>query len=398
MSKLSQQKKNQIVRNLLIGSDTIYPEDFERFEIAQYLHKEQLLLIESKNYVKCVNSEDSDILFVPDYNCDCSGVVYANEDGRFLKDEYYCPDCGRIIFPQSKQKFKLFTTNINWDGLQNWVFNKFRRIDNNARILDDGVIEIIYNQKKVFICIANENLCRSNRFSWSSFSYNDPIVNVYTVIPNLIREYIDLTVTIDLIGLLGIKNDGLVEIVENSLSHYRRLSDREQFEKDFDTFVNSLSDTEFEKFCLRLLNYFTSENDQIKNYIAYLRRYKNTIHGKYFVHLSGPGLADGFIWSKYDYLKNLFEGKYLEGHVEVKKYYGDTSVDSDDFSRFVNHAMDKPGILITTTSKIKGPVWNKIQEWRNNKGWYRFIIIDRELLLELIVQTNATELYQEKYD
>ena len=359
--------------------------------IAKELKEKGLVYFEEQFYVRCVNHEDKDILYVPDYQRECDGIILSETADEFAHDEYYCPECNRRIFPRSKHKFKRYKTKLDWFGTINWVLNKFQTDDVALSQTEKGLLKVEFKNNSIFICFPQQ--CRNNGILWSAFNYDDPVIFVYSVVPQLPADFIDLTMTIDLPELLESNQEAIKNILENSISKYSTQVNKMKFEKEFDAHVQSLTDTKFEHFCIEILNYWVSHHEKVKKYIAYLRRYQNSVHGKYFVQAGGAGLPDGYSFTKLNYLKALFEGKYSEAQVEAKKYDKNTTVSLNDFQKLTAHARNRPGILFTTTNKISGTVWNDIIAWQKDEGWYKYIIIDRELFLELMIQTGAFELF-----
>lgn len=152
-----------------------------------------------------------------------------------------------------------------------------------------------------------------------------------------------------------------------------------ELERKFSEFVEKLSPSKFEKFCVSLLQELKNKNNKLSSFYNYLNRKENTIINSKIIMLGGPSNPDFYIMNLNNYLQS---GLRTELFGEVKRYKK-SRFTFEDFSKAIVHANNKPSLFLLSTNDVQIEVWMKIIENYKN-GKFLHVLLDKDLILLLI--------------
>jgi hypothetical protein len=388
----------QDINRLFRSGRLVYPES-EEFKIAKALEGKKLIALHEEQFVKCVREGDDDFQELEDTQLDCWGYIVVTSP-VVSAGEGFCPECGRRVGLQRKKIFNRYRIVTDIPG----VVTYFRGILGEiAGQCDDGetygVLLCNYAGERIRTCIVD--ICESDfYFSWSSIS-SSPIL--YVLIDPLkgdATEDTDSRVQLSIAELL--LNDVPTKLVQQKLlSAVEIAKDRntlfrsiDELESDFESFLGHLTPTDFEAFITKFADRARSNPQSLESYERKLNRLRDSLLGAIVRQIGGTGNEDAMVEPKYEYLQPFFSSKST---YEMKKYSG--TVELSDLRELLDHCLtaNTDGIIYTSGNLVRGTVWNRIRRIKNNEQKWRFIVIDRNLLLELLCELRLTNLIGEKF-
>ena len=133
---------------------------------------------------------------------------------------------------------------------------------------------------------------------------------------------------------------------------------------------------EFSPFFIKQLQ---EKDDKLKTFISKLASYKSLLNTKY-LPWGASGKSDFYLLP----LSNYFLDAFKEGkHGEVKAYRK-TRFSVEDFSKAQAHALKSDVLCLVSTNDIQQQVWTNIVEGKAVNGYFKYVVLDRELILMLI--------------
>jgi len=400
-SQSGRKVSHRIFNDLLREGIEINPEDTEKIDTAKLLSSKGLAHLKPRYIVKCVNEGDEDYVDLGEDRRDCNGELSLNNKVR--NDGYgFCPVCGREIQIEGKQEFKRFDITLDRSAILNYVYGvltqccsivKKAKFDFSWR--NSGVFNCKFNSNEIIVCILD--ICTPDfLFKWPSI-FSNPIffiiLNDTMISQEQRRKYIFTT-----LGEILARDDcrslimgRLRHCIEYAKQLKRKKPDFYLIERKFDEFIKKITPDQFESFVSRFMEErIHAQSQKTMEYQRKLIRDKGTIFGAFHRKIGGRGYEDLMAESKYDYLQLLFKDRKS---VEIKKYLK-SEVDYDDLKELIAHCerLDKDGILVTSTSKISPTVWAEIQQTKSAKGYWKYIIIDKPLLMELLYSFRSLDM------
>ncbi|MBU0637272.1 MAG: hypothetical protein KKB50_00250 [Planctomycetes bacterium] len=378
------------VERLLLNKCRTAPSDKTVVQLIDDMADADLVCRSVEHYVLCDCPDDPD----RHLHNGCSGRVYGKPDGSFPADEYRCNgELEHRVFPDRKRKFQEIVTEPNHEGIDAWLEGVATSAGFTPARREAGLFEVTHSGTVVTVCYVER--CLNPTMLGLSLTFDDPIVYIYNVLPTLAPQWLDVSIATD-VASLYVDADSFATKVEEAAAkpRSRSLADAAQA---FDDFRKGLpSDAAFERFCRAFLQHLANSPAVVRNYIALLRRHQNDVHGRYHTTAGGAGHPDGYYWPKYEYLQAILEGRMNSGQIEAKCYELKSTVGNSDWFKLYGHAKDKPGILFATTNAVSGFVWENLFDVNKQSDWCRFVVIPRDLLIEMIVQCEAESLYDEE--
>ncbi len=379
------------VERLLLGKCSTAPSDTGVVQLIHALEGEDLIHRSVEHYVLCDCPDDLDRYT----HRGCPGRVYGEADGSFPADEHRCNgELEHRVFPDRKKKFQDIVTEPNKVGTDAWLEGVAISAGFKPARREAGFFEVRHAGAVVSVCYVER--CLNPTILGMSLTFDDPAVYVYNVLPTLAPEWLDVSIATD-VASLYVDAESLAKKIEQAAATPRSCSFADAAQA-FDDFRKGLpSDAAFERFCRGFLQHLANNPTVVKKYIALLRRHQHDVHGRYHTTAGGAGHPDGYYWPKYSYLQAVLEGPMNSGQMEAKRYELTSTVGNSDWFKLHGHAKDKPGVLFASTNAVSGFVWENLFEVNRQSGWCRFVIVPRDLLIEMIVQCEAEHLYDEDY-
>jgi ABC-type Fe3+-citrate transport system substrate-binding protein len=145
----------------------------------------------------------------------------------------------------------------------------------------------------------------------------------------------------------------------------------------------------FESFVGKLLEDARRNPERLEKYRRKLNRRSRSLLGAVVRVIGGPGAEDIMVEPKAQYLANLFSSS---GTHEMKKYT--SSLNLADLRELMDHCEQRgtSGILFTSTNRVARSVWSRIRSVRSAEGIWKYVVIDRDLILELLIELQLTSL------
>ncbi|WP_456330729.1 hypothetical protein [Archaeoglobus sp.] len=286
--------------------------------------------------------------------------------------------CGKRVRPSEKHtRVKRFIRNVHYSKILEEVKHKVGAIAPTEIDKDRMLLKVHYNGKSIYVIFPEI----------SNFTY----VLHENMGKNCIFVYLDHRRSLHRLTLWKQKAYYLLEFLKQDVSKIEDLLQRitrdiptspeKSVEIWFDKVVSGWNEKKkpynFEKF---VVNLFKDLRETLPEFLATLHtQYGNTLLNSKVVKIGGPGMQDFQIINLYDYLSSIKPERYGE----VKAYFkGKFTV--DDYSEGLRHAKEGDLLMVTATNNIAPSVWKDIIEMRERKGYYKHVLIDRELLLLLI--------------
>ena len=142
--------------------------------VARQLETLGLLRLEENRYVRCVNPLDHDQSDVKDRTCD--GRIYLLPGEELDDDDYQCPDCGRRIAPQGKQKTHSVRLLPDADAMLALVRREAETLGRPVREHPRGLFRIEVDSGEVQVCLVD--VCLERAVFEAGYTRMQPLVFV----------------------------------------------------------------------------------------------------------------------------------------------------------------------------------------------------------------------------
>jgi len=331
-------------------------------EELKSLERMGIISLQDEEYIRCKNCKD--LIDIRDFNHD-----------RIIK----CPNCDNTVGKSSsvikktaiaKVKFKKIVSIVNSQicttfGNENVSYDEF---DRSWIILHDAKKYLIFvygistvssflsiSENEGVILYLNEKKIRSQIHNLNKSRYRyifDPVFSS----PDHFKDYID------------------------SLN-FDKTQEYLKFKEKFEKFLLSMTDTKFEKdFIPKFIEGIIRNYSELSKLYTRLQQVENTILNTKYLKMGGSGLEDFHFVNLLNYLQ---DGLMPEKFGEAKRY--NTSHFSYAlFSVALTHAHFEDSLFFVTTNDIAPSVWDTVIS-QKREGHYKFVILDKDLMLMLII-------------
>lgn len=127
-------------------------------------------------YVKCVNFKDKDIRFAHDRQC--RGILPFKRLRKYDDRRFYCPDCGREIYPYGKELFTGWRVEINEAAVLGAVKTRLSEIGTSMKEPCACVVRFEYEGTEVHVCVWD--YCSDEKYKFPTAPSNfKPIIYIY---------------------------------------------------------------------------------------------------------------------------------------------------------------------------------------------------------------------------
>ncbi len=363
-------------------------EDY-RLSVAKNLEGLGIIRLSPFRIVKCALEGDSDFDDLTADQIECPGEAIVQSGQR----DASCSRCGRRILVDGKKVFPNHLITLDSGGIVRFVRRLVAPKSPLVRNRVPGLLVTRFNKTLVRICIPEA--CKSDIYVTWYEHFKEPIVYIISNTAGVYKnDYSPETIVITLAELLSATNPSnlLSSAVREAFELLVEAKTRVSFVGllgEFEKAVAKMTPSEFEKFIGRFLEDLKKRPDQLENYKRKLSRRSKSLLGSIIRVIGGSGAEDIMVEPKAEYLANLFSSS---GTYEMKKYT--TTLMLDDLSELVRHCEQRgtSGILFTSTDRVASSVWNGIRSIKTSQGSWKYIVVDRNLILELLVELGLTNM------
>ncbi len=301
--------------------------------------------------------------------CSCGSKVYDS----FPKNQLIlCSCCGKRIRKENFKETDFILDKINYNKIfklineklkpLNFEFIKEKRIFKHKKNCSTVIIPEISSHNFIlsrnggkdclFIILDGEKTNQRLLVQWTNRSWN-------------------------LIDFLE-KDNSVIRNVVNALG--RKIKSSQKLEEQF-SLLTTKSPTFFEqKFIPYFIEELKKKNDELNSYLLSLKLNNRDLTNSKVIMLGGAGSPDFFILNLYRYLSDgLKPDKYGEA-----KRYNKTKFTISDYGKAVVHSNEGENLMIISTDDIQKEVWVKIIESMRTNGYFKNVLIDRDLILLLL--------------
>jgi hypothetical protein len=159
-----------------------------------------------------------------------------------------------------------------------------------------------------------------------------------------------------------------------------------KFREKFEAFLSSKTNTQYEtEFIPQFIEGIKLKNRELSKLYSRLQLVENTILNSKYLKKGGSGVEDFHLVNLNKYLQ---DGLRSDRSGEAKKFRK-TQFDFDDLMRAIGHADHfKETLFFVSTNDIAPSVWQKIMDERTIDGHFKYVIIDKDLMLMLLYNLN----------
>lgn len=164
------------------------------------------------------------------------------------------------------------------------------------------------------------------------------------------------------------------------------------FRQKFDSFILSKSDRVYEEeFIPKFYEGIKEKNKELSMLYSRLQQVENTILNTKYFKKGGPGLEDFYLVNLHQYLQ---DGLHADRYGESKRYTT-TQFSRKDFMTALWHAKNfSESLFFVSTNDIVSSVWDKIMDERTPEGHFKYVILDKDLMLMLLYNLNLLYLIE----
>jgi hypothetical protein len=302
----------------------------------------------------------------------------CGEKRTSTSDVIFCNNCGARL-NQTKAITIKSINKINYEKLLNSV--KTFLVENLKTEVSfskrNMVVSILHNEKEVSVIFPEissiEFLVRKDA-DHCIVVYLDPRTNYGSSLFKNRAFYIG--------QFISLEQDKLAELL-NALT-VNNINEYTKAEHELNLFIqklNSMSNQErgakFETFVKNMLDGLKSI---LPSKLEHLRVvHPDDLYNSKIVNIGGAGYEDFRVINLYEYLSGIKPEKSGEA-----KCYSSATVTKEDFGEALRHALEDDILIVASTDDIAPSVWNNIINMKKQKGYYKYVIVDRKLLMILL--------------
>jgi hypothetical protein len=165
-------------------------------------------------------------------------------------------------------------------------------------------------------------------------------------------------------------------------------------ESRFDKFIEPISGTDFESdFVNTFWKAIQEKTSELERYLTFLSSQRNAITNSKVVFMGFAGNADFAVLDLKKYLQECLKPDKIG---EAKRYHCDnfhsTEFSWEDFSVALAHADGADALFILSTNNIAPSVWRRVIEKYQNLGYFKYVIIDKDIILLLLKVLSLEDL------
>ena len=343
------------------------------------LEKLQFISLQKQKYVRCVNRNDGDFVYLTEDQKNCTGIGIVKNDLEITT----CHECNRPIRIQNKKVFRSFIVNIIYLNLRSYLINKIREfleleISNNSHIL-------LKNNDKIYkICFLD--LCQDIDCK-TSFYYGDDIL--YTFCDY--SERINAENVIWIIDLLLMDDDRILDFILSKAPS----NSIENIEKVLNEHVDKINAYQFEELITKLLNYIANHPKELNKGINFLNKYSGSLVASFSFKIGGAGRVDGRTVNLKEYFNIALKSNIsLESKHSGIDHYKTAQITHQDIKQYITQSIGDPGVLFSNRENIASSSIDALHQYKEKMGFWKYIVIHRPLL-KLFFSLFASEFWND---
>lgn len=332
----------------------VYPDEIEKNMELSSLSKRGL-----------ITTEDDLV-----YNCPKCGRQHFNSKLNSLEKNYYC-HCGHIIpNPMTKGEEIKIVKAINFIKVKNYIFKVFQKQRIDAYYDSSRKIFHLNELSNIKVIIIGYSICLDLLYADEGKNCLFINLNITSgiVYPwrGQIIDILDLDTPKLKALLAAIPINPLLKSTENELKFQKVIDKGDRyFEKDFVSFW---------------ITELRERDEKIKALIHRLETSNSLLNAK-IILLGMAGKSDFYLLPIGKYLS---DGLNPNRYGEVKAFGKDTLFSFEDFAKAQAHAAGQDILCIVACNRIQQGVWSNLIERRISEKYFKFVVLDQELILMLI--------------
>ncbi len=346
----------------------------EKFKALKIIKTTEVHYQRCKN-INCLHAIRVDENFVKEGSISCPNCGKTNQ---FSSTECYAEQ--KIVKINHKTIFSICTAELGKISRGEVITDKFRHCW--FYTLGDKTVPIILSDVSSY----NQFINNSPDLCWFciiiDWEANKSIMNYYNKL-----NFVKLE---DILEHRANLQDQLALI-----SSEFRTNSTIEIENKFDECIKPISGTKFESdFVNTLWRAIKEKTAELERYLRFLSTYKNTITNAKVVFMGYAANPDFATLDLYDYLQEALKPNKIG---EAKRYYNPkakqgTTFTWSNYSDALNHAFEADALFVLSTNKIAPTVWKRVVEKRKIKGYFKDVIVDKDMLLLLIKVLGIEEM------
>lgn len=330
----------------------------------------KLAKLDSVRYLECVNRCDLDFLSLTESQklCTGTGIVAGNLEST------ECSSCNRTLLIKEKEIFEEYRISINYHEIYDFICQKLSPEFTTKRIDDSHIL--LYDKEKTEYQICLLDICEKVECK-TSFYYSDNILYV-------VCDYSEFFEAPNVLWLFD-----LIMMCNNKISSYIRTKVPNIEIKKINKVMNDTIDNsewqKFENFIDKLIIYINKNPKLVNTGLSFLEKYSGTSVSSFLIRLGGPGKSDAFVINLSEYIKEVLRSpKFFEYKHSKKGEYFKQAIRKSDIRQLIEKSMELDGVLFSNRIKVESYVWDRIIQSYLQKGYWKYVIINRFLLIFII--------------
>jgi len=308
----------------------------------------------------------------------CGNEVEIDEQFRKLK-KATCSHCDKMVGLPTKAREKVVINQVNYDVIIEKVQSLVSKVNGAKVEFDDKRIvwHVTYGGKIIPVSILE--LSSANLFLLTShgegclFIILDKDKNGSIINDSNSFQFIDFSTLLD--SAASIK-ESIVKLATTFNQNYSI-----ELETRFGKILSEMrKDADFEAWAKRFFEGMKANYNELVNFLNYLLLHQNTILNTKTILLGGPGTSDFLV---IDLRQYLHDGLKPEKFGEAKKFLA-TRFDVNHYGKALVHSLEEDTLFIVSTNDIQKEVWGKLHDMKVKVGYYKHVLLDRDLILILI--------------
>ena len=330
-------------------------------------------------YVKCVDLLDDEYTELTEDQKNCRGIGVIGISAEFTE----CNRCNRMIRLQNKKILNSYTIKIDCYNLRSYLIGKISSYS-ETEISGNSHIICKNNNKNHKICFLD--LCQDIECK-TSFYYGDDILFTYCDY----NEKIKGENVIWIIDLLKMTDSDVVNLILSQAPANKI----ETIEGVMNDYIDNITEYQFEKLMIELLNYIRSHPKDLNIGKSFLKKYSSSIVGSFAFKIGGAGKSDGRIINLNDYFEAPLKTDIsIESKHSNISNYSKTEITHLDIKQLITQSYEDQAVLFSNRERIGGSSLDELFRYRQKAGFWKYVVINRPLL-KLFISLFASEFWND---
>lgn len=196
--------------------------------------------------------------------------------------------------------------------------------------------------------------------------------------------------TFEFLDFLNIENSILEKNIDAITKYDVTERKNEKYEKDYLKLLKKSPQFVEDEFISFFIKKLKEKNNELQSYLFNLKFNDNSLLNSKLIVLGGPSNPDFYLINLHNYLS---DGLKPEKYGEVKRYTK-SKFTVENYGKVLVHSDEGDNLIIVTTNDIQKEVWIKIINLKRIHGYFKSVILDKDLLLTLlyVLKIDITEI------